>query len=54
MATFLRRVLFGTPPWDAPTLVAVSIVLLGAALLASYAPARRATSVDPIDALRCE
>jgi macrolide transport system ATP-binding/permease protein len=46
--------LFGTPPWDVPTLTAVAIVLAIAALLASYIPARRAASVNPVDALRAE
>ena len=51
-ATLMRRLLFGTPPWDVPTLAGVAIVLAGSALLASYIPARRAASVNPIEALR--
>jgi predicted permease len=53
-ATLMRRLLFGTPPWDVPTLAAVAVVLAGSALLASYIPARRAASVNPIEALRAE
>jgi predicted permease len=53
-ATLMRNLLFGTPPWDAPTLAAVAVVLAAAALLASYIPARRAASVDPVEALRAE
>jgi len=50
----MRKLLFGTPPWDVTTLVAVAAVLGGAALLASFFPARRAASVDPMSALRAE
>jgi macrolide transport system ATP-binding/permease protein len=53
-ATLMRKLLFGTPPWDVPTLTTVALVLAGAALLASYLPARRAASVNPIEALRAE
>jgi len=53
-ASFMRKLLFGTPPWDLPTLVAVAAVLGASALLASFLPARRAASVDPISALRAE
>lgn len=53
-ASFLRKLLFGTPPWDVTTLVCVAAVLGASALLASFIPARRAASVDPISALRAE
>src|SRR6185437_13548009 len=53
-ATLMRGLLFGTPPWDAPTLAAVAAVLAISALLASYIPARRAASVNPVEALRAE
>jgi macrolide transport system ATP-binding/permease protein len=53
-ASLMRKLLFGTPPWDVPTLAAVAAVLAISALLASYIPARRAASVNPVDALRAE
>lgn len=53
-ASVMRKLLFGTPPWDVTTLGGVALVLGASALLASYLPARRAASVDPIKALRAE
>jgi macrolide transport system ATP-binding/permease protein len=53
-ATLMRKVLFGTQAWDAPTLVGVAAVLGLFAMLASYLPARSAASVNPVDALRAE
>jgi predicted permease len=53
-ATFMRKLLFDTPPWDVATLVTVAALLGGAALVASVIPARRAASIDPIHALRAE
>jgi len=54
VASLMRKLLFGTPPWDITTLVCVAAVLAASALLASFLPARRAASVDPITALRAE
>lgn len=48
------RLLYGVRPSDPLTLLSVSAVLLGAAVFASYVPARRATRVDPIMALHYE
>jgi macrolide transport system ATP-binding/permease protein len=53
-ATLIRSLLFGVRSWDVSTLLAVSVVLAIAALLASYFPARRAAKVDPMVALRYE
>jgi len=53
-AMLMRKLLFGVQAWDVSTLVAVALVLAACALLASYLPARRAASVDPVKALRAE
>jgi macrolide transport system ATP-binding/permease protein len=50
----MRTLLFGVRAWDATTLVAVAVVLGVFALMASFVPARRAASVNPVEALRAE
>jgi predicted permease len=53
-AMLMRSLLFGTQAWDAATLCAVAALLAAAAMLASYIPAHRAASVNPVEALRAE
>lgn len=50
----MRSMLFQTSAMDWPSLCVVSIILLSAACFASYLPARRASSLDPMTALRQE
>ena len=53
-ASLMGKLLFGVRAWDISTLLAVAAVLAMSALLASYIPARRAASVNPVEALRAE
>jgi putative ABC transport system permease protein len=50
----LTMYLYGVKPHDALTLTLVSILLVAVTVLASYAPARRAAKIDPMETLRHE
>lgn len=50
----LSSLLYANGPFDVPSYLVASLVLAGAALAASYLPARRATRLDPMVALRAE
>ncbi|MBI4501724.1 MAG: ABC transporter permease [Gemmatimonadetes bacterium] len=54
LSRLLSRMLFQVSPLDPLTFAGVVVLLLGAALLAALLPARRATSVNPVEALRQE
>jgi ABC-type lipoprotein release transport system permease subunit len=50
----LQSLLFGINPLDPMAFTAMPIVLAAAALLATYLPTRRASSVDPVEIMKAE
>jgi hypothetical protein len=54
LTRYLEGMLYGVTPLDVPTYALIATAFTALALLASYVPARRATRVDPVMALRCE
>jgi putative ABC transport system permease protein len=53
LTRYLRGLLFGVTPLDPATFVVVALMFIAVATLAAFVPARRATKVDPLVALRC-
>lgn len=54
LTRLMSSLLFGVKPWDPGTIVLVAVLLSGVTWLATYLPARRASRVDPMVALRYE
>lgn len=53
-ANLIGSLLFATSPWDGATYGGMAVLLAGVALLAGYLPARRASELDPMRALRTD
>jgi ABC-type antimicrobial peptide transport system permease subunit len=51
-ARLIATLLFATSPWDADTYLGMSFALITVALISGYPPARRASRISPMSALR--
>jgi hypothetical protein len=54
VARLLRSFMIGMSPYDAPTFIAVALLILAVAAVATSVPARRVTRADPLEALRAD
>lgn len=54
LAPLLKRYLYGLSPFDPVSHAQIAVILLAAAAIASWAPARRATRINPVDTLRVD
>jgi ABC-type antimicrobial peptide transport system permease subunit len=54
LAQLIRHVLYGVGPWDLTTMIGVPLVLSLVASVAALIPARRASQVNPVEALKYE
>ncbi len=52
VARSIASLLFATSPWDLPSYAGVAVTLLVVAMASGYIPARRASSINPMEALR--
>jgi ABC-type antimicrobial peptide transport system permease subunit len=54
LSRLIAGMLYGIAPADPASFTAAAVTLIAAAVLAGYFPARHATKINPVDALRCE
>jgi len=54
LTRMMSKMLYGVQSTDSLTYIGVAVIVCAVALVASYIPARRATRIDPVTALRCE
>jgi len=54
LSKLMTALLYQVTPLDPATFAGVAVLMLAVALIANYIPARRATNIDPMLALRCD